>query len=170
MDKSLYNKVMNVIKSYHGLSKDCLTLCKTTFPSISPDALSSIISNEYQKRMKYNYIKTSDTINGYYNLYQDRLNHCDPPGIIVQLSRESGICPCLVAKLILQKFYGEDSSTPDSVGKLSSIVQTYMRDTNLIPDPRLAYETYLCTIYDDLYSPLVEIMKAQVLHKLQFPV
>ncbi|KAF5304908.1 hypothetical protein FQR65_LT00792 [Abscondita terminalis] len=162
MEEEVYNKILKTIRNHQGLSKDCLELLNTIFTDISPDALHSIVSNEYQKRMKYFYVKTPQAVEKYYNLYTEAVESGQSPGVIVKMAADTGICPCLIAKLILQKPFLDDSVLNQGVFKISSEVKSYIRDTNLIPNPRLAYEVYLCTLYDDLYSPTVEIMKTSV--------
>ncbi|KAK4885413.1 hypothetical protein RN001_001684 [Aquatica leii] len=162
MELDVYKKIIKTINNHQGLSKDCLEHLKAIFSQVSSDTLHSIVSNEYQKRMKYYYVKTPEAVDKFYSLYREAVNSDQPSGIIIRIAVNTGICPCLIAKLILQKPFMDDSVLNKSVFKISSEVKRYIRDTNLIPDPRLAYEVYLCTLYDDLYSPTVEIMKTSI--------
>ncbi|KAF5275379.1 hypothetical protein FQA39_LY06836 [Lamprigera yunnana] len=161
MEEEDYKGIIKTIKGYNGLSKDCLVVVMEAFPKFSKDTLQSIVSNEYQKRMRYLYVKTPETVNKFYNLYTEALERNDEPGIIVRMATDFRICPCLIAKLILQKSFMDDSVSNDNL-KISNQVKRLIRDTNLISDPRLAYEVYLCTLYDDLYSPSVEIMRTSI--------
>ncbi|RZC35185.1 C15orf41 -like, partial [Asbolus verrucosus] len=103
--------------------------------------------------MKVNHIKTQSNMNKYWELYKEAVKNSESPGIIVKMSEQFDICPCLIAKLILQKYF-EDSEIAEQIQ-----INNYLRDTSLIPDVDLAYEIFLCTLYDNLYSPLSETMK-----------
>ncbi|XP_044265786.1 CDAN1-interacting nuclease 1 [Tribolium madens] len=152
MDVKTYKSIVTVIRKYKGLSKNCLSVLVATFPFINHDTLYSILSLEYQKRMRVNHVKSQSVINKYWDLYQMSVKKGAGPGIILQMAQQFDICPCLIAKLILQKYFEECNM------ELTQI-NAHLRDTSLIPDPHLAYEVFLCTIYDNLYSPLSETMK-----------
>lgn len=153
----LYYAIVNKIRSHRGLSKDIYaSLCKE-FPEVQDGALYSMISLEYQNRMKVNHVKTPNVINKYYDLYTDAIDKREPPGIIVRMAKELDICPCLIAKLILQKHFSLFAI--DQKSGLQMNINQYLRDTTLIEDSDLAYEVYLCTLYDDVYSPISDTLK-----------
>lgn len=127
--------------------------------SISEDTLSSIISLEYQKRMKANHIKSQALKNKYYETYKSCIARGDGTGVIVKMATKYDVAPCLIAKLILQKYFEEHGHSNDPDFNVTQNINSYMRNTALIPDMDLAYEVFLCTLYDDLYSPLVETLK-----------
>jgi hypothetical protein len=151
MDTNTYKNIVTVIRKHKGLSKDCMSILTEIFPNIKSDTLYSIVSLEYQKRMKMNHIKSQTNINKYWDLYQQAVKNRQSPGIILKIAEQFDICPCLIAKLILQKYF-EDLN-------LIEQINNYLRDTSLIPDAELSYLVFLCTVYDNLYSPLSETMK-----------
>ncbi|KAJ3665986.1 hypothetical protein Zmor_001448 [Zophobas morio] len=167
METSMYKNIVTVIRKHRGLSQDCMSLLIQQFPGINTDTLYSILSLEYQKRMKINHIKNLPNINKYWDIYQQAIKKSGKPGIILRIAEQFEVCPCLIAKLILQKYIDEFN-----FGEQSQI-NNYLRDTSLIPDVNLSHEVFLCTIYDNLYSPLSETMKHSLgqeyeikLHKL----
>lgn len=108
--------------------------------------------------MKANHVKSHTLKVKYYELYKEGIGRRDSPGIILRLAEHFDIAPCLIAKLILQRYFEECDPSSDESNTIQSI-NLYMRDTTLIPDMDLSYEIFLCTLYDDLYSPLVETIK-----------
>lgn len=106
----------------------------------------SILSIEYQRRMKRNHIKSNSQINKYWKVYQSAISNGDGPGIILRMSEEFDVSPCLIAKLILKK-YIEEYKGPK---KMNFNVNRYLRDSYSIPDMDLAYEIYLVCIYSKL--------------------
>lgn len=105
-----------------------------------------MLAQEYQARMKTTHIKSHSTMNKYYDLYTEALENGEKPGIIVRISKEANICPCLVAKLILQKFFSRYDDPQKSPNTLN--VSQYLRDTSLIEDKDLSYEVYLvCNVF-----------------------
>ncbi|KAJ8924479.1 hypothetical protein NQ315_007276 [Exocentrus adspersus] len=159
MDLQSYNNIVSIIRQHHGLSHDCMKLLIQKYPQHSYDTLYSILSLEYQKRMKCTHIKTLTARNKYWDLYRQSVESGDNPGIIVRLAAEYDVAPCLVAKIILGKYF--ENAVEEQSGSGVNI-NFYLRDTCLIPDMDLAYEVFLCTLYDNIYSPLTETMKASL--------
>lgn len=157
MKRSLYSEIVNTIKECKGLSKDCYKFIQQKFNSVDEGTLFSILSHEFQRQMKFSHIKTPAVINKYYNLYMDALNKKENPGIIVKIALDAEISPCLVAKLVLQKHYENANCETENLN-----INKYLRDTSLIDNSDLAYEVFLCTLYDDQYSPAVETMKSSI--------
>ncbi|XP_050295086.1 CDAN1-interacting nuclease 1 [Anthonomus grandis grandis] len=158
MDTNLYDHIIRRIQNYKGLTRNCLEKLQESFPSVSYDTLYSILSTEYLRKMRYSYGRNQSSRNRYWDLYHKGIKNCEEPGILVRLSETYEVAPCLMAKLILQKYCDEhEERNPDKKESLN--VNNYLRNTQLIPDPELAREVFLCTIYDNLYSPLANNMK-----------
>ncbi|GJQ65943.1 hypothetical protein Trydic_g4041 [Trypoxylus dichotomus] len=157
MKKTLHADIVKTIKDYNGFSKECYILLQQKFNSVDEGTLFSILSHEYQKQMRILHVKTPNVINKYFNLYEEALNKREDPGIILRIALHANISPCLVAKLILQKYYDGAESDSENVN-----VNKYLRDTTLIKNIDLAYEVFLCTLYDDQYSPTVETMRSSI--------
>lgn len=92
--------------------------------------------------MRYSHTKTPNVVNKYYNAYIDALSREDGPGIIIRIAMDSKIAPCLVAKLILQKYYDNMDCDNDN-----SNMNKYLRDTTLIDNIDLAYEVFLVGLF-----------------------
>ncbi|KAK9869325.1 hypothetical protein WA026_003079 [Henosepilachna vigintioctopunctata] len=157
MDINLYKKITTYIREFRGLSIDCLAKLTSDHPKISKDTLASILSYEYQSRMKAKYVKNSNTKKKYWEAYTTKLNNSECPGIILRIAEDADIAPCLVAKLILEVYF-EDRNEDN--GNFN--VNTYLRNTALIPDQDLAYEVFLCTHFDNLYSPVADIIRSSI--------
>lgn len=162
MELNIYREIISVINKHEGLSMHCLKILEFRFPGISHQTLFSILSQECQRHMRMNHIKTPDTIDKYYKLYTKEVSQSGAsPGVIIRLANRFQITPCLAAKLILQKYF-EAKESLESVKINNAFVNKYLRDSSLIQDPKLAYEIYLCTLYDDQYSPFTEIMRSSI--------
>ncbi|XP_018331688.1 uncharacterized protein C15orf41 homolog [Agrilus planipennis] len=163
METEKYFQIVEIIRNYKGLSKDCLVELKHRFQDVPSNTLYSILSTEYQKFMKQHYCKSSKRIEKYYSEYCKAIHKREEPGIILRMSKENNLAPCLIGKLILQKYFEKKNGDADSNSdKSQQNINLYMRNTCLIPDTDLSYEIYLCTMYDDQYSPLVEVIKMSV--------
>ncbi|KAI4467932.1 hypothetical protein MML48_2g00006309 [Holotrichia oblita] len=155
MKKTLHTSIVKTIKEFHGFSKDCYIILQEKYKySVDEGTLFSILSHEYQRQMKYSHTKSPNVINKYFNLYEEALVKREDPGIILRIAVDADISPCLIAKLILQKYYENTETDGENIN-----VNKYLRDTTLIENIDLAYE---CTLYDDQYSPAVETMKSSI--------
>ncbi|KAK9751812.1 Protein of unknown function TPD sequence-motif [Popillia japonica] len=157
MKQALHTSIVKTIKEFHGFSKDCFLILQQKYDSVDEGTLFSILSHEYQRQMKYSHTKTSSVINKYFNLYEEALVKREDPGIILRIALQADISPCLIAKLILQKYYENVECDGENIN-----INKYLRDTTLIENIDLAYEVFLCTLYDDQYSPAVETMKSSI--------
>lgn len=92
--------------------------------------------------MRIKHVKNQNTIDKYWNLYTEAVKNQESPGIILRIAKLFDICPCLIAKLIVQKYF-EINDNPSEIVQLNN----YMRDTSLIPDMDLAYEVFLVSTY-----------------------
>ncbi|XP_074034375.1 CDAN1-interacting nuclease 1 [Leptinotarsa decemlineata] len=161
MEPEIYFNIVSHIRKSRGLTRTCMKQLVKLFPEQSYDTLFSILSLEYQKRMKCNHMKTQMNKNKYWELYLEGVKNMDSPGIIVRIAERLDVAPCLVAKLILSQYF-ENNESSGSSDQVTLNVNSYLRDTTLIPDMNLASEIFLCTLYDNIYSPLTETMRSSV--------
>ncbi|XP_030762443.1 uncharacterized protein C15orf41 [Sitophilus oryzae] len=164
MDITLYNDIVTVIRHFSGLTRNCAKKLQETFPNLNTNTLYSILSVEYQRRMKSNYGKSQNNRNRYWDLFRKGVENQERPGILVKLSELFDIAPCLMAKLILQKYFDDQETEKTQQDKKEAReaqinVNKYLKNTYMIPDSDLAYEVFLCTVFDNLYSPLADAMK-----------
>lgn len=102
------------------------------------------MAHEYQRRMRLNHIKTHEVINKYYKLYKQSIEKGEEPGILLRIAEEFDVTPCLIARVVLQKYY--ELANEEQGGLHSVNFKIYLRDTSLIEDENLAYEVYLVSI------------------------
>ncbi|XP_056636649.1 CDAN1-interacting nuclease 1 [Diorhabda sublineata] len=159
MNLKEYNDIVSTIKNFKGLTINCLKKLVTEFPSQSYDTLYSILQFEFQKRMKINHPKTQSNKQIFWDSYQESVAQEEPSGIIVRIAEKFDVAPCLVAKIILNKHFEQMGNEQTDI---ACNINIYMRDTALITDPKLAYEVFLCTLYDNVYSPITDVMKSSL--------
>nr|XP_003705213.1 PREDICTED: uncharacterized protein C15orf41 homolog [Megachile rotundata] len=157
MKVELYNDIVASIRKFRGLSKDCRDMLKEKYSDIPPNTLYSILSLEIQHRMKVNHGKLFGNNKNYYDTYVEAVQNGEPVGILLKMAKEIGAPPALLARNILEKHCGRDDPnfSKNEVSKL-------FKDTTLIQDKDLAYEIYLCILYDNLYGPIADAIGISV--------
>nr|SVE91902.1 EOG090X0A0V [Daphnia sinensis] len=127
------------------------------FTELSVDTLKCIVAQECQKRMKGSHgrLTTSETVEAMYKKFTNSILMNEEPGILLRLSDEVGLTPALLARSIIERHYQRDDKSKPA--KL--LVSTLMKNTALIDDRDLAFETYLCLLEDDEYGPIAEATK-----------
>lgn len=148
-----YNNILKSIRECELLPIYCIRNLQKDFPNINNDTLYSILSLEYQKRMKRNHNKSNSL--KYWNEYLNAIKNKEPPGVLMRIAQTFNITPCLVAKLVLKHYFEENDINFMSIN-------SYLQDTSLIQDMDLSYEVFLCTMFDNLYSPLSDAIKQSV--------
>nr|SVE73696.1 EOG090X0A0V [Daphnia atkinsoni] len=124
------------------------------FPGLSVDTLKCVVAQECQKRMKGSHgrLTTPETVE---IIFTNSILMNEEPGILVRLSDEVGLTPALLARCIVERHYQRsDKSKPAKL-----LISTLMKNTALIDDRDLAFETYLCLLEDDEYGPIAEATK-----------
>ncbi|XP_066591567.1 CDAN1-interacting nuclease 1 isoform X2 [Prorops nasuta] len=105
---------------------------------------------EIQQKMKISHAKLFGSCKNYYDTYLEAVEQGQSCGILLNMSKKIGAPPALLAKNILEKHYsGNNNVTKSDIAK-------FLKDTTLIEHKGLAYEIYLCVIYDDLYGPVAD--------------
>nr|SVE75896.1 EOG090X0A0V [Daphnia hispanica] len=127
------------------------------FPELSADTLKCIVAQECQKRMKTSHgrLTTPETVEAMYKKFTNSILMNEEQGILLRLSDEIGLTPALLARSIIERHYQRDDKSKPA--KL--LVSTLMKNTALIDDRDLAFETYLCLLEDDEYGPIAEATK-----------
>ncbi|CAG9858095.1 unnamed protein product [Phyllotreta striolata] len=161
MNLTLYNNIISTIRNHKGLSIDCYRQLVDKFPSCSGDSLYSILQFEYQRRMKTNHSLLHSNKQNIWQSYVNSVKERERSGIILRIAENLDVAPCLVAKIILHRYFDEFYKDNNEEQPVSNI-NVYLRETSLINDPKLAYEVYLCTLYDNIYSPVTDVMKSSL--------
>ncbi|EGI63768.1 PREDICTED: uncharacterized protein C15orf41 homolog [Acromyrmex echinatior] len=153
MKTEMYNEIMMTIRNFRGLSRDCAKVLKEKFNDIHPNTLYSILSLEIQQKMKNNHVRLFGNNKNYYDSYLEAVQNGEPVGILLRIAKDIDAAPALLARNILEKYCMRENA---NVSK--TLISKLFKDTTLIDDKDLAYEIYLCTLYDDLYGPIADAM------------
>ncbi|KAF7990800.1 hypothetical protein HCN44_000605 [Aphidius gifuensis] len=144
MKASLFETIVEDIKKFRGLSRDCADFLLKKYPDILPNAIHGILSSEVQIRMKKYRYKLYGSRYDFLGQYKKAKQMNQPPGIIVRIAQQENLSPAMVARIIMEKYaLAEDANvTKADISKL-------LKDTSLIKNCDLAYEIYLAALYDD---------------------
>nr|CAG4651169.1 EOG090X0A0V [Simocephalus serrulatus]SVE94378.1 EOG090X0A0V [Simocephalus serrulatus] len=155
LSKSTYSSLLDTV---HKLPyRNRVQTLRKLFPHVSVDTIKCVVAQECQRRMKCSHgrLTSSETIEVMYNRYTNSILMGEEPGILLRLSDEVGLTPALLARSIVERHYQrQDKSKPAKL-----LVSTLMKNTALIDDRDLAFESYLCLLEDDEYGPIAEATK-----------
>lgn len=151
MDIEVYKKIIYAIGKHSGLSRDCKKVLVRMFPNIPSKTLSSILSLEYQKKMRKKHVKTKSVSESYMDKYNKGVK-------IIEIAKEVDIAPALVARMILEEYLASDIGNQQTVGS-RRYVSELMKDTTRISDQRLSTEVYEAIAFDSLYGPIADCIK-----------
>ncbi|XP_023709855.1 protein C15orf41 homolog isoform X2 [Cryptotermes secundus] len=140
---------------------------KPNFPGVSDLTLASIYSLEYQRKMKRTHQKFYNIIEELYDRYTSAIEAGEDVGVMLRLAEEIDLSPALLARMILEKFY-EKHSEEGAEPATKSFLTKLMKDTTLIKDKDLAYEIYLCVVYDDQYGAITDCVKHSLGQEYEF--
>ncbi|XP_076165399.1 CDAN1-interacting nuclease 1 [Ptiloglossa arizonensis] len=152
-----YNDIVTTIRKFRGLSKDCRNLLKEKYRDIPVNTLYSILSLEIQHKMKIEHGRLFGKKKKYYDTYIEAVQNGEPIGILLKMAKDIGAPPALLARKVLEIHCEQDEPNVSrhEVSKL-------FKDTTLIQDKDLAYEVYLCTLYDAIYGPIADAIGISV--------
>nr|CAH0099319.1 unnamed protein product [Daphnia galeata] len=158
VSKTTYSSLLDSV--YKLPYRNRVQTLQKLFPKLSVDTLKCVVAQECQRRMKGSHgrLTTSDAIEVLYNRYKNSISMSEEPGILLRLSDENGLTPALLARSIIERHYQKsDKSKPAKL-----LVSTLLKNTALIDDRDLAFETYLCLLEDDEYGPIAEATKQSI--------
>nr|CAG4647241.1 EOG090X0A0V [Megafenestra aurita]SVE92528.1 EOG090X0A0V [Megafenestra aurita] len=155
LSKTTYNSLMEILLKLPFRNR--VQTLRKLFSQISVDTLICIVAQECQRRMKWSHgrLTSLEAVETMYKRYIKSISMCEEPGILLKLSDEVGLTPALLARSIVERHYQRDDKSKPS--KL--LVSTLMKNTALIDDRDLAFETYLCLLEDDDYGSIAEVTK-----------
>nr|CAG4641883.1 EOG090X0A0V [Eurycercus lamellatus] len=133
---------------------------QSLYPQISVETLKCIVAQECQRRMKFTHsrLTTAEAVEDMYNRYSNSVLKGEEPGILLRLSEEMGLTPALLARAIVERHYQK----PDKSKPAKLLISTLLKNTSLIDDRDLAFETYLCLLEDDEYGPIADATKQSI--------
>ncbi|KAH3847757.1 CDAN1-interacting nuclease 1-like isoform X1 [Dreissena polymorpha] len=160
-----YNEIVKMMHTYQ--SRDCLPIIAEKFPGVSLNALGSIFSQDYQKKMrKTHYLHYSpEASTGYYKRFAEALARGER-NILIGMSHELDLSPALLGRIILERHLSVTKYEGETPPK--TIVTSCMKEPSLIEDPRLAIEIHQCVLCDDHYGPLCDSIKHSIGHEYEF--
>jgi hypothetical protein len=118
-----YNKIVNFLSEFQGLSIECEDEASKCFPDIPPQTIKSIISKQGQNSLKTFFFKNTKRADLILAEYDKRAIN---DRAIVSIAVEMKVPPLAVCRLILNEKFSK------------SEVKEMLRDPDLIPDPMLS--------------------------------
>ena len=144
------------------------------FPNENPQTLKSVISQQYQKKVKKSYrLFSSDSKKSKaYRDYKELVSHgnsssssssSSPLGVISQIARKNRFSAALTAKFIIEEWLFERTKKRPSKANLSDLTKNPL----LIEDGRLSLEVSHAHHRDDNYGPIAEYIKHCIGHEYE---
>ncbi|CAL1270308.1 unnamed protein product [Larinioides sclopetarius] len=163
MKLSYYQKI---IEKYREVKKrECIEELKAAFPDVPVTTLSSIVAQEVQRKTKktYHYHAAPHNVSKYYKKYLNELksntNQC---GALLKIADEVDLSPALMARLILEhhlKLNLGDKNSDEKETVPKSMISEMLKNPSLIQDKYLGAEIKLCTLIDNYYGPLSDVIR-----------
>ncbi|XP_032455474.1 protein C15orf41 homolog [Nasonia vitripennis] len=145
-----YENIVKFIRNHRGLTRDCARKLVAKYSNFQPSTLYSILNKEIQLQMKIIHSEVFAKGRNYYTNYLEAVGRNEPVGILLRLATQFKICPALFARKVLEDYVKiHDKNNPNSKS-----LNKFLKDTSLIKDRNLAYEVYMCVLYDDQYGPI----------------
>ena len=184
MKLETYNEIVAMIQTYSNVSKsqkadgqcsakkrfsstrDILPEIGNHFSGVSPQTLGSILSQEYQKKMRksHHHHYQVDVQDYYYHVYLQGVQQ-GKDHIILSLAEEVDLSAAQLARIILEKHLSESEYNSECPPRPQ--VTRLMKEPCLIEDPLLAKEVHECLICDDHYGSFVDCIKHSVGHEYE---
>lgn len=164
--KSAY--YFKIIEKHKELKKrKCLDDLLNLFPDVPRMTLESIVFQECQRKTKRSYYfhASSHNVKNYYNrLMLELEKNWSKCGVLLQMADEVDLSPALMAKLILEYHYKENSKekkgdSESNIQKPKVKVCDLLKNPSLIDDPFLASEVKMCVLEDDAYGHASDIVR-----------
>nr|CAG4637936.1 EOG090X0A0V [Chydorus sphaericus] len=158
VDKSTHSSIVEQIQKLPYRNR--VQVVKTIFPQICVETLKCIAAQECQKKMRFTHARltSSEAVENMYERYIKAVTNGEEPGVLLRLSDEVGLTPALLARTIVERHYQKaDRSKPAKM-----LISNFLKNTSLIDDRDLAFETYLCLLEDDDYGPIADASKQSI--------
>lgn len=162
MKRSVYTEIVQTIETSEWDFDACVATLSSKFPDVNPKSLRSILSQQHQRRVKRSYaLNTSESERSQIiRQYKEGVARGDPVGVIVEIAKKNRFSPGLTGRILIEDYYSrnkvEDEAPPTNP---KAIISKLLRNTNLITDPRLAFEVQNAIYNDSLYGPMAESIK-----------
>ena len=147
MRKEVYKNVLKVIRSEEWDFDLVLPKLEEQFSGENPDALRSILNQEYQYQVKKTHKqqtsdkKREEILEDFQRAIKDP--HYKDQQVIVQIAKKNRFSPSQTGKIILEGFYPEAEPTQ---------IKQFMRNSALIDNDILATEIWWANLKDNNYG------------------
>jgi hypothetical protein len=162
MKLSIYN---SILESFHATGTDIFVLRDVAkkYSQYSTKTLGSIYSQDCQRKMKRTHHRHYQLakMDEYYFRYceeSQRQQHA-----MLHMARQVDLSPAMMARLILERYLAYSRYSGNTPPK--SVTTQFLKDTTLIDDVRLAIDIDVCLAADNVYGPVVDVIKHSVGHE-----
>ncbi|KAL0269139.1 UNVERIFIED_CONTAM: hypothetical protein PYX00_006966 [Menopon gallinae] len=156
LSEDIYNDIVNRFQNQKGSYRELKNAMMEEY-RIPNAVLSSLLSNEYRRRIKKNFYRMNNQGNKLFQRYMNSRSSEKNSSSIIKLAEEIKMSYTLLGRMIAEKFLQQDDEGATNSSKLARL-KYYMKDSTLIEDPDLAYEIFLCVLYDEQFGHLTEII------------
>ena len=167
MKRELYNTIIRNITGEEFDLEGTLSKLKDNFPCVRAETLRSILTQQYSSTVKKNYhSQTSelkrkeycDSFENSLNISTLNENNTRRGCTIIDIAKKNRFSPALTAKIILSERLRLNCNDSDSKKRVKEL----LKDTNLIPNGKLALEVWRACLEDENYGYYSECIKSAV--------
>ena len=167
MKRELYHAIIRCIDEEEFDLEHTFKKLKEIFPKERPESLRSILTQQYSKEVKNTYrAQTSEhKRKEYCEKFEKSLsgsvskdNQSKSGCTIIDIAKKNRFSPALTAKIILSERLSLNCNDNES----KKHVKELLKDTNLIPDGKLALEVWRACLEDGNYGHFSECIKSAV--------
>jgi len=167
MKRELYHAIIRCIDDEEFDLENTLRKLKEIFPSERPESLRSILTQQYSRKVKNTYSAQTSELKRkeYCDKFEESLNgnvskdkQSESGCTIIDIAKKNRFSPALTARIILSERLSLNCNDID----LKKHVKALLKDTNLIPDGKLALEVWRACLEDGNYGHFSECIKSAV--------
>lgn len=167
MKRDLYISIIRCICGEEFDLECTLSKLKDNFPGVRAETLRSILTQQYSSTVKKTYrSQTSelkrkeycDSFENSLNISTLNENNSRSGCTIIDIAKKNRFSPALTAKIILSEHLGQNGNDSDS----KKHVKELLKDTNLIPNGKLAFEVWRACLEDENCGYYSDCIKSAV--------
>ncbi|KAG4075344.1 hypothetical protein HA402_003135 [Bradysia odoriphaga] len=158
LSTEIYNEVVEFIRNHNGLPVDEEDDLRKRFPNVCLATLSSILSREWQEKVKARHSYIKDRTKKIIQEYKTHTCRAQQHDILLKIAIRERFPPYGLCRLILNEYHFPQLSTPLTKSELNEM----LRNPTLIPDSLLAVNVSTCLYNDIRDGPIPDAIRQSI--------